>query len=100
MERKVYLTRLRPEFREEYLHAHRNVPSKLMDRYRDAGMRSCAVYLLEDYLVLVTEADDHSKVKAALENDPVDVEWQELMRPMKEEGDYREMTEVFKADLS
>lgn len=99
MERKVYLTKLRPEYREEYLQAHRTVSQELLRRYKAAGMRHCAVYLLEDTLVLITESEDHITMTAALAGDPVDVEWQNYVRPMKAEGDWRETVELFRADL-
>ena len=75
---QVYLTKLKPECRADYIEAHRNVSSDLMRRYRDAGMRVCAVYMLNDYLVLLTDADDHEKTSAILAADPVDREWQAL----------------------
>ena len=64
MRPKVYLTKLKPERRADYIEAHRNISSDLMRRYREAGMRCCAVYLLDDYLVLLTDADDHEKTSA------------------------------------
>jgi L-rhamnose mutarotase len=99
MERKVYCTRLKPEYREKYLEAHRNVPKAVLARYRELGMTHCAVYLLNDLLVLITEANDHSTLAAGLEHDPVDQAWQEYVRPMKADGDYQEMTPVFVSDL-
>jgi L-rhamnose mutarotase len=100
MQRKVYRTKLRPERRDEYLQAHRNVSSDLMRRYRDAGMSVCAVYLLGDDLILLTEAEDHDKTLAVLSQDPVDREWQAYVGPMKAEGDWQEMEPIFLADLT
>jgi L-rhamnose mutarotase len=97
---KVYLTKLKPERRADYIEAHRNVSSDLMRRYREAGMRVCAVYLWNDYLVLLTDADDHERTAAILAADPVDREWQGFVGPMKAEGDWQEMEELFFADLS
>ena len=67
MHRKVYRTKLKPEERrDEYIQAHRNFSSDLMRRYKDAGMSICAVYMLGDDLVLITEAKDHDKTRAIL----------------------------------
>jgi len=98
MERKVYCARLKSEYREQYLEAHRNVPRAVLERYRELGMTHCAVYLLGDVLILITEAEDQAALAAGLEHDPVDREWQEYVRPMKAE-DYREMAPVFECDL-
>ena len=100
MQRRVYTTKLKPERREEYLLAHQQVNPELMRRYRQAGMRSCSVYLLEDMLVLVTEGDDLDRTAAILASDPLDREWQSFVGPMKGEGDYRAMLRIFEADLS
>ena len=100
MQRKVYRTKLRPERRDEYIQAHRKVSSELMLRYKQAGMLSCTVYLLGDDLVMVIEAEDHEKTNAILARDPVDVEWQAYVRPMKAEGDWQEMEEMFFVDLT
>ena len=70
-----------------------------MRRYRDAGMKLCAVYLLGEDLILLTEADDHEKTLAILKQDPVDREWQAYVGPMKGDGDWQEMQQIFLADL-
>ena len=97
MQRKVYRTRLKPERRQEYIEAHRNVSSDLMRRYREAGMSLCAVYILGDELVLLMDAEDHEKTAAILADDPVDRVWQAFVGPMKADGDWQEMEELFYA---
>ncbi len=100
MQRKVYRTRLKPECRQEYIEAHKNVSGDLMRRYREAGMRLCAVYLQGDELVLLVDAEDISKTSAILAGDPVDQVWQSYVGPMKADGDWQEMEELFYADLT
>jgi L-rhamnose mutarotase len=100
MQRKVYRTKLRPERRDEYIQAHRTISSDLMRRYREAGMTVCAVYIDGDNLVLITEAEDHDKTNAVLAQDPIDREWQAYVAPMKAEGDWQEMDEIFFVDLT
>jgi L-rhamnose mutarotase len=96
----VYRTKLRPERRDEYIQAHRSISSDLMRRYRDAGMTLCAVYLQGDELVLITEAEDHEKTNAILSQDPVDRDWQAYVGPMKADGDWQEMQELFLVDFT
>ena len=100
MQRKVFRTKLKPERREEYLEAHRTFSPELAKIYQDAGLKVCAVYLLEDDLVLVTESDDHDHARDVLSNHPLDQQWQAYVRSMKAEGDWQEMQEIFIADLS
>ena len=99
MSRKVYRTRLKPERRGDYIQAHKNVSSGLMRRYQEAGMTLCAVYILGDDLVLLVDAEDHTKAASILAQDPVDQAWQAYVGTMKD-GDWVEMEELFYADLS
>jgi L-rhamnose mutarotase len=99
MERRVYVTRLKPEYRDQYLEAHRNVPPDVLRRYKEAGMTHCSVHLSGDTLVLITEAHDHNALQAALVNDPIDRAWQDYVRTMKDDGDYKEMTPIFSVDF-
>jgi L-rhamnose mutarotase len=100
MQRKVYRTKLRPERRDEYIQAHRGVSTDLLRRYKEAGMTICAVYLQGDDLVMITEAEDHAKTNAILAQDPLDREWQAYVGPMKADGDWQEMEEMFFVDLA
>lgn len=99
MSRKVYLTKLRPEFREQYIEAHRKVSRELLRRYQEAGMRHCSVYLLEDTLVMVSDSRDHEGLASAMLEDEVDTAWQNYVRPMKADGDWQEMSCIFGEDL-
>ena len=100
MHPKVYRTRLRPERRDEYIRAHQDVASDLLHRYRDAGMKLCAVYILGDDLVMIIDAEDHERMQKVLAEDPVDQTWQAYVGPMKEEGDWQEMRELFWCDFT
>lgn len=100
MLRKVYRTRLKPDRRDDYIQAHRDFSAELMRRYREAGMIVCAVYILGDDLILITEAEDHEKTAAVLAGDALDREWQAYVGPMKADGDWQEMEELFIANLT
>ena len=100
MERKVYRTKLRPERRHEYIEAHRTFSRELLRRYSAAGITACEVYVLDDDIVLIVESEDHSNTCAILANDTLDREWQTYLQPMKADGDWQEMEELFVADLA
>ena len=99
MERRVSITRLKPECREAYLEAHRNVPERVLARYSELGMRNCSVFLHGIDLVLVSEAENHAVLDAALANDPIDREWQDFVRPMKADEDWQHMTQIYHVNL-
>ena len=99
MERRVSITRLKPECREQYLEAHRNVPERVLARYSELGMRNCSVFLHGVDLVLITEAENHAVLDAALADDPADRKWQDFVRPMKVVGDWHHMTQIYHVNL-
>ncbi len=45
------------------------------------------------------DAEDHEKTAAILAADPVDQVWQAFVGPMKVDGDWQQMEELFYADL-
>lgn len=98
MERHAFVARLNREHRDQYIDAHRNVPPELLARYRQAGIRNISVFLHEDLLFLYLESDDYAAALAALENDPIEREWDKLMSPMLGAGGYREGAEIFHMD--
>lgn len=83
MERKAFLTTLKPGCREAYIDAHDNFPAALHARYKRAGVRSISIFLVDDQLFMYVEAEDFGKVQRALADDPMDMEWQGLVGPMK-----------------
>jgi L-rhamnose mutarotase len=80
------------------MQAHREVPMRVLMRYRELGMTNCSLYLLGVDLVLVTEAENHAVLDAVLLDDPVDREWQDFVRPMKT-SDWQHMTQIYNVDL-
>ena len=46
------------------------------------------------------EAEDHEHTSATLAQDAVDQQWQTYLRPMKDDGDWQEMSELFFVDLT
>lgn len=98
MQRRVYRTSVRPEFRQQYVDAHKEFPGELLRRYRKAGMHSCAVYLLDCELVMVIESENPERLAKELGNDAIDRAWQNYVGPMKADGDWQLMEEIFHTD--
>lgn len=94
MEQRVYFSRLKPEARELYLDAHRDLPAELLSSYAKAGVREVQVFLAGLNLVVMVKADDFARAEAVLAIDPVESHWQERMSEMKDQVD-EEMEVVF-----
>ena len=94
MERKAFVTRLKPEYRDQYIEAHNKFSSELRARYVLAGVRNISIFLLEDQLFMYLEAESFEEVQEALVNDPVDIAWQQHVGPMKGPETY-EAVEIF-----
>ena len=98
MERRVFITKVRPERRAEYIQAHATVSAEILVLYGKAGMRHCSVYLEGDDLVLILEGEDLDAILARLAEDPVDRAWQNRVGPMKADGDWRLAEAIFSED--
>jgi L-rhamnose mutarotase len=94
MERKVFLTRLKPEFREQYIDAHDNFSPELRQRYFEAGVRQISLFLFKDELFMYVEAESFERLGAALADDPLDNAWQQHVGPMKD-SESHEFVEIF-----
>jgi len=82
MTRVALHTRLRPGAEAEYEAAHREVPAELQERIRGAGVASWTIWRSGLDLFHVVECADYAAMLAALEDDPVNVTWQERMGEM------------------
>ena len=94
MERRVFITKVRPERRAEYIETHAAVSVEILAVYGKAGMSHCGVYLNGDDLVLILEGEDLDAILARLAEDQVDREWQKKVGPMKD-GDWRLADVIF-----
>ena len=97
METKVFVARLRPERKEEYIEAHNSFSSELRARYRAAGIHQIRLFLLGEQLFMLIEAENYELARAALDEDPLDRMWQERVGPMKS-PDFQPLTEIFRLD--
>jgi len=97
METKVFVARLRPERKEEYIEAHNSFSPELRARYRAAGIHQIRLFLLGEQLFMCVESDNYELARAALDEDPLDQLWQERVGPMKS-PDFQPLTEIFRLD--
>jgi L-rhamnose mutarotase len=95
MKSHAFVARLNPQHREQYIEAHRNVPTELLARYHQAGIRNLSIFLREDILFLYLECDNYEAALASLENDPIEREWGELMSPMLVGNGYQQCSLLF-----
>jgi L-rhamnose mutarotase len=95
LERHAFIAQLNPGQRKRYIEAHRHVPPELLARYHDVGIRNTSIFLYEDLLFLYLECDDYDAAVVGLENDPREIEWQNLMNPMLDADGYRECLDIF-----
>ena len=66
METKVFVARLRPELKEDYIEAHNGFSSELRARYRAAGIPQIRLFLLGDQLFMYVEAENYELARATL----------------------------------
>ena len=97
METKVFVARLRPERKEDYIEAHNSFSPELRARYRAAGIRQIRLFLLGEQLFMLIEAENYELARAALDEDPFDRMWQERVGPMKS-PDFQPLVEIFRLD--
>jgi L-rhamnose mutarotase len=97
VETKVFVARLIPERKEEYIEAHDNFSSELRAKYHAAGIHQIRLFLLGEQLFMIVEADDYESARRALDQDHLDQLWQERVGPMKS-PDFQPLTEIFRLD--
>lgn len=97
METRVFVARLRPERKEEYIEAHNSFSPELKARYRAAGIHQIRLFLLGEQLFMYVEAENYELARAALDEDPIDQRWQERVGPMKA-PDFQPLVEIFRLD--
>ena len=97
METKVFVARLKPERKEDYIEAHNGFSSELRARYRAAGIHQIRLFLLGEQLFMYVEAENYEMARAALAEDPLDRIWQERIGPMKY-PDFQPLVEFFRLD--
>jgi L-rhamnose mutarotase len=95
MERHAFYARLNPGHEDAYVEAHHNMPRDLMAAYREAGIRNLTIFRDGELLLLYLECEELAAAMASLDKNPMEVQWQQLISPMLEGGDFRKLTGIF-----
>lgn len=86
LERAVYVQRLDPEKREEYVEAHENVPEAVTDAMERGDVERFDLYLFEDVAICIVDAPDVDAYFEETEGDPELEEWERYTGRFKRSG--------------
>ncbi|MEY7851777.1 L-rhamnose mutarotase [Natrarchaeobius sp. A-rgal3] len=86
LERAVYLQRIDPDRRDEYVAAHDDVPDGVTDAMERAGVERFDLYVRDDIAVCILEAEDISAYDEVMADDPAVAEWERHVAQFKTEG--------------
>jgi L-rhamnose mutarotase len=82
LKRFAFILRLRPGAAEAYEKAHREVWPEMLALLKRAGISEYSIFRRGELLVLTLRAVDFDATWSRIENDPVDLRWQETMAPL------------------
>jgi L-rhamnose mutarotase len=85
-ERAVYVQRIDPEYREEYLEAHEDVPAGVSRAMERGGAVEFELYVRDDLAVCVLEVEDLDAYLETVEGDEAVEEWERRVARFKREG--------------
>jgi L-rhamnose mutarotase len=85
-ERAVYIQRLDPTQRDEYVTAHEDVPEGVTDAMERGGVEEFELYLRDDIAVCILECEDVDEYLEALDGDEAVAEWERYTGQFKREG--------------
>ncbi len=95
MERHAFYARLNPGFEDAYIEAHGNMPRDLVAAYRKAGISNLLIFREGEWLFLYLECENLGTAIASLDNNPMELQWQALIKPMLEGGDFQKLSGIF-----
>jgi L-rhamnose mutarotase len=79
MPRYAFQLRLKPDAIEEYEREHQRVWPELLAKLKEAGISDYSIFRRGQELVLTLRVDDFEKAWRQLDDDPVNLRWQEFM---------------------
>ena len=85
-ERAVYIQRLDPEQREQYVAAHDDVPEAVTDAMERGGVTEFELYVRDDIAVCILDAVDVEAYLDAIDGDERMAEWERYTDRFKREG--------------
>ncbi|MDE3188365.1 MAG: L-rhamnose mutarotase [Acidobacteriota bacterium] len=81
LRRYAFMLRLRPGAAEAYEEAHRAVWPEMLALLKRVGISEYSIYRRDELLILALRAADFEATWSQLENDPVNLRWQQAMAP-------------------
>lgn len=85
-ERAVYVQRIDPDKRDEYVDAHDDVPEAVTDAMDRGGVEEFELYLRDDIAVGILECVDLDAYLDAVNGDEEVAEWERYTGQFKKEG--------------
>ena len=87
METVALHTRLRPGAETEYESIHQVIPAELDARLREVGVHEWRIWRSGQDLFHLVTCVDYQAMRRALQDDPVNVGWQERLAPLLKVAD-------------
>jgi L-rhamnose mutarotase len=84
MPRVAFRLRIKPNAIAEYEQSHRKVWPELLAKLKEVGVSDYSIFRRGQDLVLVMRVDDFDQAWNALDNDPVNIRWQQEMSKLFE----------------
>ncbi|HMD18987.1 MAG TPA: L-rhamnose mutarotase [Alloacidobacterium sp.] len=82
MERAAFMLRLKPGMEDAYDESHSHVWPEMLALLKSAGISEYSIFRRDDLLILSLRLeDDFETTWRKIENDPVNLKWQQAMSP-------------------
>ncbi|MFB6141443.1 MAG: L-rhamnose mutarotase [Halosimplex sp.] len=85
-ERAVYVQRIDPDRRDEYVEAHDDVPEGVTDAMERGTVTDFELYVRDDLAVCILECEDLDAYLDAVDGDEAVAEWEAYTGRFKREG--------------
>ena len=95
MPRYAFQLRIKADAVEEYEQEHQRVWPEMLAKLKEVGISEYSIFRRGQELFLCLRADDFDKAWDALDRDPVNLRWQELMSRLFEPVPGKLATERF-----
>ncbi len=82
LKRYAFILRLQPGAAKAYEEAHLHVWPEMLALLKRAGIHEYSIYRRDELLILTLRAADFDATWSLIENDPVNLRWQQTMAPL------------------
>lgn len=86
LERAVYIQHIDPEYKQEYIDAHDDVPDEVTEAMVEGTAKSFDLYIRENTAVAIVEAEDLDTYVNAVTDNPAVEEWERHVAQFKQYG--------------